>query len=152
MDIQMKNKMLKEKTIDQLIRELWMGITKMYNEQAAKYGGTMSIGYVLLKIDPQVGTPSTSLAPMMGMETTSLSRTLKKMEEKKLIFREPNPADGRSVLIKLTTYGCEMREQSKATVLHFNQVIRERIGEKEIEKFMKISNGILDMVNNKEIF
>ncbi len=144
--------MLKEKTIDQLIRELWMSITKMYNEQAAKYGGTMSIGYVLLKIDPQVGTPSTALAPMMGMEATSLSRTLKKMEEKKLIFREPNPADGRSVLIKLTDYGCKMREQSKATVLHFNQVIRERIGEEDIKKYMKISNEILEMVNNKEIY
>ena len=144
--------MLKEKTIDQLIRELWMSITKMYNEQASQYGGTMAIGYVLLKIDPQVGTPSTALAPMMGMEATSLSRTLKKMEEKNLIYREPNPADGRSVLIKLTDYGMQMREKSKETVLHFNNVLKNRIAEEKLTDFISVAGEILKMVNNKEIY
>jgi len=141
--------MLKEKTIDQLIRELWMSITKLYNEKAAKYGGTMAIGYVLLKIDPQVGTPSTALAPMMGMESTSLSRTLKKMEEKGLIFREKNPYDGRSVLIKLTDYGLDMREKSKETVLNFNEVIRNEIDEKDLETFRMVSNTMLNLVNGR---
>jgi len=147
-----RNTMLKEKTIDQVIRELWMSIAKMYNEQAVKYEGTMAIGYVLLKIDPQVGTPSTALAPMLGMEATSLSRTLKKMEEKKLIYREPNPSDGRSVLIKLTDFGCEMRDKSKNTVLHFNEALKKRFDEGELSTFMKVAGEILEMVNNKEIF
>jgi len=144
--------MIKEKTTDQIIRELWMAITKLYNEEAAKYGGTMAIGYVLLKIDPQVGTPSTALAPMLGMETTSLSRTLKKMEEKGLIFRERNPYDGRSVLIKLTKYGCEMRDKSKETVLKFNEVIKDQIGEKELEVFRNVSQKMLKIVNDREVF
>ena len=144
--------MRKEKTTDQLIREVWMSITKLYNEEATKYGGTMAIGYVLLKIDPQVGTPSTALAPMLGMETTSLSRTLKKMEEKELIFREKNPYDGRSVLIKLTEYGFEMREKSKEVVLKFNEVLNERIGEEKLEIFRSVSNDILKIVNNREVF
>ncbi len=144
--------MLKEKTIDQLIRETWMSITKLYNEQASKYGGTMSIGYVLLKIDPEVGTPSTSLAPMLGMEATSLSRTLKNMEEKNLIFREANPNDGRSVLIKLTDFGCEMREKSKETVLKFNEVVANNINEKELKVFRKVISKILFMTSEKKIF
>ncbi len=144
--------MTKEKTTDQLIRELWMSITRLYNEEATKYGGTMAIGYVLLKIDPLVGTPSTALAPMLGMETTSLSRTLKKMEEKKLIYREKNPYDGRSVLIKLTDFGSQMRDKSKETVLKFNEVLKEKIGEKELEIFRDVSQKILKMVNKREIF
>ncbi len=144
--------MIKEKTTDQIIRELWMAITKLYNEKAVKYGGTMAIGYVLLKVDPQVGTPSTALAPMLGMETTSLSRTLKKMEEKGLIFRERNPYDGRSVLIKLTKYGREMRDKSKETVLKFNEVIKDQIGEKELEVFRNVSQKMLKIVNNREVF
>ncbi len=144
--------MLKEKTIDQLIRETWMSITKLYNEQASKYGGTMSIGYVLLKIDPEVGTPSTSLAPMLGMEATSLSRTLKNMEEKNLIFREANPNDGRSVLIKLTDFGCEMRDKSKETVLKFNEVLAENIDKNELETFRKVISKILFMTSEKKIF
>ncbi len=144
--------MLKEKTVDQLIRETWMQITKLYNEEAAKYNGTMSIGYVLLKIDPVIGAPSTSLAPQLGMEPTSLSRTLKKMEDKGLIFREPNPEDGRSVLIKLTDLGVEMREKSKETVLHFNEVLKEKISEKELETFKNVSNKILSLITENKIF
>ncbi len=144
--------MIKEKTIDQLIRETWMAIAKLYNEEASKYGGTLSIGYVLLKIDPQVGTPSTSLAPMLGMEATSLSRTLKKMEEKKLIYKEPNPKDGRSVLINLTEYGKQMREKSKETVLQFNEVIYQNVPEKDLNCLRITIGKILDLVNKKQIF
>ena len=143
---------MRDKTIDQLIRETWMSITKLYNEEAAKYGGTMSIGYVLLKVDSHEGTPSTSLAPMMGMEATSLSRTLKKMEDKGLIFREPNPYDGRSVLIKLTDYGKQMREKSRETVLRFNQVLHNEINEDELQTFVKVFYKVLDLVNNRNIF
>ena len=144
--------MMRDKTIDQLIRETWMSITKMYNEEAMKFDGTMSIGYVLLKVDPQVGTPSTALASMMGMVVTSLSRTLKNMEDRGLIFREPNPDDGRSVLIKLTPKGYEMREHSKEAVLKFNQTVREHISEEELNKFMKVSNTILDLINSRKIY
>ena len=144
--------MLKEKTVDQLIRETWMAIAKLYNEEASKYGGTLSIGYVLLKIDPQIGTPSTSLASMLGMESTSLSRTLKKMEEKYLIFREPNPNDGRSVLINLTDYGKQMREKSKQTVLQFNESIEQNIPQKDLICLRKTIREILELVNNKQIF
>jgi DNA-binding MarR family transcriptional regulator len=44
----------------------------------------------------------------MGMEATSLTRTLKSMEEKGLI-RKKNPDDGRGVLIYLTELGKEKR-------------------------------------------
>jgi DNA-binding MarR family transcriptional regulator len=145
-------KMLKEKTIDQLIRETWMQITKLYNEEAAKYEGTMSVGYVLLKIDPVLGAPSTSLAPKLGMEPTSLSRTLKKMEEKGLIYREPNPEDGRSVLIKLTDLGLKMRDKSKETVLRFNEVLNENIPKEDLDIFKKVSNTILTLINDNKIF
>ncbi|NQX92775.1 MAG: MarR family transcriptional regulator, partial [Flavobacteriales bacterium] len=55
-----------EETIDFHIRWAWSKISRMYNVEAAKYGGTMSIGYVLLNIEKD-GTPSTKLGPKMGM-------------------------------------------------------------------------------------
>jgi DNA-binding MarR family transcriptional regulator len=59
----------------------------------------MATGFALLSMDKNIGTPSTSLGPQMGMEATSLTRTLKSMEEKGLIIRKKNPDDGRGVLI-----------------------------------------------------
>ncbi len=78
---------MKDKTIDYVLRTTWLAVTKMYNEEAAKFDSTMATGFTLLSIDPENGTPSTSLGPKMGMEATSLSRTLKSMEEKGLIER-----------------------------------------------------------------
>ena len=85
---------MKELTLDYLLRSTWMAVAKMYNEEAKKKGSSMASGFALLSIDPENGTPSTSLGPKMGMEATSLSRTLKSMEEKGLIVRKKNPADG----------------------------------------------------------
>ena len=84
---------MKENTIDYVLRTTWLAVTKMYNEQAIKFDSTMATGFTLLNIDPEQGTPSTSLGPKMGMEATSLSRILKTMEERGLIERKPNPDD-----------------------------------------------------------
>jgi DNA-binding MarR family transcriptional regulator len=124
----------------------------MYNEEAAQFGVTMATGFALLSIDPEEGTPSTSLGPKMGMEATSLSRTLKTMEEKGLIVRKPNPEDGRGVLIHLTDFGKEKRNYSRDRVLTFNNAIRENASEEELLGFYKIAEVINRMISNKKIY
>ncbi|HLW41109.1 MAG TPA: MarR family transcriptional regulator, partial [Flavobacterium sp.] len=89
---------MKNKTIDSVIKNTWQAIARMYNEEASKYGASMAIGFALLNIDKD-GTPSTALAPRLGMEPTSLTRTLKTMEDKGLILKRKNPKDGRGVNI-----------------------------------------------------
>lgn len=143
---------MEKKTIDHLLRATWQAIARMYNEEASKYDSTMATGFALLSIDPKKGTPSTALAPKMGMEATSLSRTLKTLEEKKLIFREPNPDDGRSVLIHLTEMGKANRDASKVAVLKFNQVIKNEIGEDSLENFYNTIEKINDIISSKKIF
>ena len=78
---------MKEKTIDYTLRATWQAVARMYNDEASNYGATMATGFTLLSIDKEGGTPSTTLGPKMGMEATSLTRTLKSMEEKGLIIR-----------------------------------------------------------------
>ncbi|QNR26067.1 MarR family transcriptional regulator [Croceimicrobium hydrocarbonivorans] len=123
----------------------------MYNEVAAGYGATMATGYVLLNIDKELGTPSTALGPKMGMEATSLSRILKSMEEKGLIERKPNPADGRSVLVFLTPFGIEKRRDAKAAVIGFNQQVFDRFSPSELETFFKVITGIETMLQENKL-
>ncbi|MGX1024497.1 MarR family winged helix-turn-helix transcriptional regulator [Flavobacterium sp. CS20] len=143
---------MRDKTIDYVLRATWIAVAKMYNEEAGKKGSTMATGFVLLNIDPEDGTPSTSLGPKMGMEATSLSRTLKTMEDKNLIERKPNPEDGRSILICLTEFGKEMREYSKEVVLTFDQKVRENISENDLKTFIEVANTIIDMISNRKIY
>ncbi|MDN3593837.1 MarR family winged helix-turn-helix transcriptional regulator [Zunongwangia endophytica] len=143
---------MKEKTIDYVLRATWMAVSKMYNEEAGKAGSTMATGFALLSIDPEKGTPSTSLGPKMGMEATSLSRMLKTMEAKGLIERKKNPNDGRSVLIYLTKFGLEMRDFSKGVVLRFDEAVKENVSEQDLKTFTEVANTITDLIANKKIY
>ncbi len=143
---------MQEKTIDYILRNTWQLVSKMYNEEATKYGATMATGFALLSIDKENGTPSTTLGPKMGMEATSLTRTLKSMEEKGLIMKKKNPADGRGVLIYLTDLGKEKREQSKQTVLIFNEAIKKTISEEKLRHFIEVTDSINQLISNKRIF
>ncbi|MCL6217308.1 MarR family winged helix-turn-helix transcriptional regulator [Zunongwangia pacifica] len=143
---------MKEKTIDYVLRATWMAVSKLYNEEAGKAGSTMATGFALLSIDPEKGTPSTSLGPKMGMEATSLSRILRTMEDKGLIVRKRNPEDGRSVLINLTKFGLEMRNFSKGVVLRFDEAVKENVSEEDLKTFIEVANTIMELINNKKIY
>ena len=143
---------MKEKTIDYVLRSTWMAVMKMYNEEAGKKGSTMATGFALISIDPEEGTPSTALGPKMGMEATSLSRTLKAMQDKGLIERRPNPLDGRGVIIHLTPFGKEMRDFSKLVVLGFDEAVKKSISEEDLLIFKKVANTIMELINNKKIY
>ena len=143
---------MKEKTIDYILRATWQAVSRMYNEEASKFDGSMAIGFALLSIDKEEGTPSTAISSRMGMEATSLTRTLKTLEEKGLITRKKNPEDGRGVLIYLTDLGKQMREQSKTTVLKFNEVVKQNITEEKLNHFMEVADVINDLITEKKIF
>jgi DNA-binding MarR family transcriptional regulator len=143
---------MREETIDYVLRATWQAVARMYNEEASKFEGSMAIGFALLSIDKEEGTPSTFISSRMGMEATSLTRTLKTLEDKGLIIKKKNPDDGRGVLIYLTELGKEMREQSKITVLKFNEVVKQNVSEEKLKHFMDVAEIINDLIAEKKIF
>lgn len=143
---------MKEKTIDYILRATWQAVSRMYNEEASKFEGSMAIGFALLSIDKEEGTPSSAISNRMGMEATSLTRTLKTLEEKGLIIRRKNPYDGRGVLIYLTDLGKEKRELSKTTVLKFNEIIKQNISNDKLQHFIEVAETINDLITEKKIF
>ena len=74
------------------------------------------------------------------------------MEKKGLIERNPNPEDGRGVIISLTDFGREKRNYSKEKVLTFNEAIKKNVSEEKLKHFFEVSEIINDMVSNKKIY
>ena len=140
-----------EETIDHPIRWAWHRIARRYNAEAAKHGGTMSIGYVLLSIDPE-GTPSTKLGPKMGMEPRSLVRTLQAMEDDGLIKRIADKSDKRIVRMHLTAKGKKMRDVSKETVIRFNTAVRHNIPASQLATFQTVMGKINQLLEQDELF
>ena len=143
---------MRDLTIDYALRATWQAVIKMYNEEAKPYDFTMAMGFTLLSIDPRKGTPSTALGPKMGMESTSLSRILKNIEERGYIQRKPNPKDGRGVLIYLTEVGLEKREATKEVVLRFNEVIQNNVSETDLKGFFNTVESINRLILDRKIY
>jgi MarR family transcriptional regulator, organic hydroperoxide resistance regulator len=142
----------KEESIDYHIRVAWHAIARMYNQQAAKYDATMAIGFVLLNIDVEEGTPATKIAPQMGLEPRSLTRILKTLEERGAIFREVDKTDKRSVRIFLTAEGKKARDHSRQTVLRFNEVIRKEIPEEKLNTFFEVIQQVNTIIERNNIY
>jgi DNA-binding MarR family transcriptional regulator len=143
--------MKKEETVDHNLRTAWHAIARMYNQQAQKYDATMSMGFVLLNINSEEGTPATKIAPMMGLEARSLTRLLKSMEEKGLIYRESDKNDKRSVRILLTKEGRDKKEKARNTVLTFNERVREQVSSQKLAIFFEVLQNINQVVEKNNI-
>jgi DNA-binding MarR family transcriptional regulator len=144
--------MRREETVDYNIKAAWHAIARMYNQQAGKHDITMSMGFVLLNINSEEGTPATKIAPLMGLEARSLTRLLKSMEEKGLIYREADPSDKRLVRIGLTKEGKKKKERSRETVLTFNNAIREKIKMEKLNVFFDVLQNINRIIENNNIY
>ncbi len=141
-----------EETIDFHIRWAWFNISRMYNIEAGKYGGSMAIGYTLLNIDTKEGTPSTKLAPKMGMESRSLTRMIKSLEEKGVIYKEVDQHDRRMVRLFLTDLGKEMRTKAIDTVHQFNEKIKQEIKQEDLEKTYEVLVKVNQIIDQNNIF
>ncbi len=138
-------------TVDYNVKVCWHNINRMYNVEAVKHGITTAIGFVLLNIDENVGTPATTLPSLLGLETNSLSRLLKSMESKGLISREVDANDKRMIRVRLTDIGKKSREVSRNTVLKFNNNIRDHIDPSKLSIFFEVIQDINDLLENKKI-
>ena len=138
--------------VDFVMRQGWKNIEKMYNNEASKYDLTFSIGFTLISIDPENGSPSTSIGPIMGLESNSISRILNSMENKHLINRRPNPNDGRSIIISLTKLGHKKREIVTQKISQFKNLLRSRIDPSDIETFLRVSTQVNEIIEEGGYF
>jgi len=124
----------------------------MYNQQAFKFDMTTSIGFVLINIDSKEGTQATKIAPLMGLEARSLTRMLKSMEEKGLLYKQQDPYDGRSVRIFLTPEGKAKKEIAQQTVKTFNRVVKSTVPEDKLNVFFEVIQEINHLIDDNLIF
>ena len=139
--------MLPEETIDYNIRKTWYNIRKLYNRTANEYMASMALGMIVLNIDAVEGTPSTQIGPNMGMEPTSLSRSINKLEKIGIIKRKKDPNDKRKSVIYLTKLGEDRRKIAKKNVIEFNETIFSQFTKKEMNTFFTILKKINKIID-----
>jgi DNA-binding MarR family transcriptional regulator len=128
------------------IRSSWIEIFKFYNEQNSKEIGTLSTAFVLLTINEKFGTQVTKIAPRMGMEPNSLSRLLKSLEKKELIFKRKDTKDKRKVYICLTENGLKLRNIAAERLFHLEKSIKDKISTSDLYAFYKVNDAISEII------
>lgn len=134
---------MKKETTCSRIKQSWYAISKMYNNEAINHDLTTTTGFVLLNIDSTEGTPSTQIGPLLGLEATSLTRTMNQLESKGIIKRKKDKRDARVVRMVLTAKGKKKKEISKNTVRDFNKLIAQKYNPEELEKFHKMLEDVM---------
>ncbi len=137
--------MTPEESLDFHIKRTWLLIAKMYNQIAQQYDLSQATGFVLMHIDDEAGSPSTSIAPLLGMEVTSMSRLLNSMEEKGLIVRKQDTTDKRMVRIYLTEEGKEKRKIARRVVKQFNELIAADLGDSVVQSTIQILERVSEL-------
>lgn len=130
------------------LKSNWLSISKLFNELAKEYDITMAMGFVLLAIDNQTGTPVTKIAPRIGMEPNSLSRLLNSLEEKGAILRKNDSKDQRKVFVYLTELGQEYKNIAIQTVIEVEKSITENFSKEEKQLIFKIMGNISTVIKN----
>lgn len=144
--------MKKEETVDYNVKITWHAISRMYNQKGLPFDITASTGFVLINIDSEKGTPATKIAPLLGLEARSLTRMLKSLEEKGMIYKQQDPNDRRSVRIFLTESGKHKKEISRRVVKEFNKKIREQIPEDQLNVFFNVIRQINLIIDHNNIY
>jgi DNA-binding MarR family transcriptional regulator len=131
-----------EQIIVHKVRSAWFEMSRMFNQVASAYDLTLSVGFTLIAIYEEEGTPVTKIAPRMGMEPNSLSRLLKSMENEGLVERVPDVRDKRKVLVKLTEKGKEKRKISIKSVFRLNNALLEDLDPIKVKHFYEVINAV----------
>ena len=136
-------------TIDSKLKSAWQTVSRMYNTEASLHDATIAMAHFLLNVDSHEGSFASDIAPQLGMESTSLSRIILSLEEKKLIIRTSDKTDKRKILITLTKKGIEQKELAKNTVRNFNHLVEIKIGKKRIEDFFRTIDEITELAEHR---
>jgi DNA-binding MarR family transcriptional regulator len=141
-----------EQTASQMVlyhlRTSWLNIAKVFNDKATQYNGTISMAFILMAIYEEEGVPVTKIAPRIGMEPNSLSRTLNGLEETGYIARKQDENDQRKVLVFLTPEGKKLRKIALKTVFDLEKKITEKLSPKQLKAFSEVIEQVTSSLDD----
>ena len=117
----------------------------IFRNIAKKHLITLSQGFVILTVD-MYGTPMTVLSKKMGLDASTMTRNIEKLEKKQLVFRERVSSDARIINVYLTESGKRLNKSLRGDL---DQSLNDKISHKtEIEDKLHGLIWDLEKINN----
>ena len=105
-----------------LLTDLASSANAIIRISAAKFNLTTSQAFHLLLI-PFDGIPMSALAHRLGLDTSTLTRNIQKLEKLDLVIRKSDTYDRRIQRVVLTAHGIDLIESFEEYLIDQNQVV-----------------------------
>ncbi|MCV2882185.1 MarR family winged helix-turn-helix transcriptional regulator [Actibacterium sp. XHP0104] len=100
----------------------------------------------LLALWAKDGQTQRELVQELNIEQATLANTLTRMERDGLIIRQPNPADGRSTIIRLTAKAKALQSPATGAAKEVNAMALAGLSDQEREMFLGAMRQIIQQL------
>lgn len=104
-----------------------------------------SYGSVLLPLFEEDGLRMGELAARARLSKQTMTTLIRLMERARLVTREPDPADGRASLIRLTERAREVAPVAAEVVAELERTIAGRLGERRYQALRSGLQEVMDL-------
>ncbi|MBU8787215.1 MULTISPECIES: MarR family winged helix-turn-helix transcriptional regulator [Bacillus] len=122
-------------------------MTKLYKPLLDELNITYPQYLALLLLWEHEGLSVKKMGELLYLDSGTLTPMLKRMEQRGLITRERSPEDERSVIVKLTSSGAEMKE--RASCIPQTMLAQTNLPAEELERLKHSLSSILASMTKK---
>jgi DNA-binding MarR family transcriptional regulator len=104
---------------------------------------------VLMHLYDRDGQTQSALLASIGLDHSTLSKTVSRMQAAGLLVREPAEHDRRVMVVRLTDKGSAMRKPIAAMWRALEEVTLRNLSPQQAEDLMTAAYSVVDAINNR---
>ncbi|MFH9548567.1 MarR family winged helix-turn-helix transcriptional regulator [Streptomyces sp. NPDC017435] len=104
---------------------------------------------LLMQLLDRDGQTQSELLESVGLDHSTVSKSLRRMQDAGLLVREPAEYDRRVMVVHLTDKGRAMREPLAAMWRALEETSARDLSAQQVESFVRIAYSIADAINSR---
>ncbi|MDH6221767.1 MarR family winged helix-turn-helix transcriptional regulator [Streptomyces pseudovenezuelae] len=106
---------------------------------------------LLMQLLDRDGQTQSELLESVGLDHSTVSKSLRRMQDAGLLVREPAAHDRRVMVVHLTDRGRAMRESISALWQALEETTARNLSEQQAESFVETAYAITDAINSRAL-
>jgi DNA-binding MarR family transcriptional regulator len=116
---------------------------------ASELGITQAEAHVLAQVVRRGPTSIATLHHEFGHKRSTLTNNIDRLEERKLVRREPNPGDRRSFIVHLTASGTRAARRLTTVLDELERRVRAHLGEHDLAGLAAVADALEAVVRHR---
>ena len=106
---------------------------------------------LLMQLLDRDGQTQSELLESVGLDHSTVSKSLRRMQDAGLLVREPAEHDRRVMVVHLTDKGRAMREPLAAMWRALEETSARNLSAQQAETFVRVAYAITDAINSRDV-